>query len=700
MATTTKDKKSETTTDTQTIDAADQRVQIGIDPAALIAAAKAASDADNKKTKKSKNDDETTIRAIPALVATTGTATTTAALGAGSLLGPVGLGAVAAGTAVITVGMLVSNRNAKKNNAKNNGGKNARTNARGAAGNINSSFGSGGGAGRRHSSGSGGGSSTGGGGSRRSGGGSSLLGSGSAGTGTKNRKSPSNGTGSTGHGPGGKHKNNHAGGGLGGGKGKGTGNGKGKGSYASTGIPHGAKAQRGADLLAARKNNGGNLNKKNKKNGLGNNTAGKGTTRAALKKAGASALKSTSRTLRKTPVGKLAKATSRGIGKTLGKPVRAMWNSNAGQNVRSAARRLGRSTKKNLVMRPLRATARALSKLWRRVRPGRGTYAHAARTVLIGAWAAVCSAVSLLLVFGWFRGKGKDGEPGAMIAERIARRVWQQLMKRSRKHRDSLRRVENMTMTVDDPGLDSSTQAAAAAAYVDPSLFELAAHEALTEYLEIETNPDMDRIAAEYRGLGDGIRSVRSAIAVVMEETDARFPLPKTIRMQVEELLGAIDQIASYADNFWVHFARVHAHDLNRYDNPRTNEPLWNVVPGRRRTDGGGVQDRPSQFAIACAKMPQVLSSWAPSTPAEAASEFGGIGASLHTIAAAVQRLRDDAATSQPVHASVPDHLNTLAQGLLSCASDAGRIAVAVRTHLENEARKQADASTTPEKTK
>ncbi|MGY1548277.1 hypothetical protein [Streptomyces sp. MN6] len=694
MATPTKDKTSETTTgNTQTIEAADQRIQIGIDPETLLAAAKAASDAD-KKSKKSKGDDETTIRAIPAIVATTGTATTTAALGAGSLLGPVGLGAVAAGTAVITVGMLVSNRNtAKKKQARTNG----RTNPRGAAGNTSSLLGSGGAAGRRSS-----------------GGGSLLSGSGSAGTGTKNRKTSGSGTGhgSTGHGHGGKDKKTKHAGGLGGGKGhdsksklnghgKGKSNGgKGKGSYGSTGIPQGPKAQRGAALLAARKNNGGNLNKKN---GLGNNTAGKGgTTRAALKKASTNALKSTGRTLRKTPVGKLAKATGRGIGKILGKPGRAVWDSRAGQTVRSATRRLGRATKKHLVVRPLRATARALSKLWRRVRPGLGTYAHAARTALIGVWAAVCSAVSLLLVFGWFRGKGKDGEPGEMIAQRIARRVWQRLMKRSRRRRDSIRRTHDLTMTVDDPGLDSSAKAAAAASYVDPSLLEMAAHEAITEYLEIETSPDMDRIAAEYRGLGSGIRSVREAFAVVIEETHARFPLPEAIQMQVQALLGALDQIAAYADNFWVHFARVHAHDLNRYDNPRTNETLWNVVPGRRRTDGGGVQDRPSQFAIACAKMPAQYGSWAPETPAAAVSEFGGMGASLNTIAAAVQRLRNDAATSQPVHASVPDHLNTIAQGLLSCASDAGRIATAVRTHLENEARKKAnaDASTAPTKKK
>src|SRR5690606_11713705 len=196
-----------------------------------------------------------------------------------------------------------------------------------------------------------------------------------------------------------------------------------------------------------------NLTKK--KDGLGNNTAGKGgTTRAALKKAGASALKSTGRPLRKTPVGKLAKATGRGITKTAGKPVRAAWNSRAGQTVRSATRRLTGATKKHLVMRPMRATARILSKLWRRIRPGRGTHAHAIRTVLIGMWAAACSAVSLLLVVGWFRAKGKDGEPGEMVAQRVARRVWQRLMKRSRSHRDSIRRTETLTMTVEDPGLD------------------------------------------------------------------------------------------------------------------------------------------------------------------------------------------------------------------------------------------------------
>ncbi|MEU9755714.1 hypothetical protein AB0D90_21685 [Streptomyces althioticus] len=699
MATTTTeaDKKSATTTDSpQTIGDGDQKVQIGIDPQALIDAARAANDADNKKTKKS-TDDETTIRAVPALIGTTGGATTTAALAAGSTLGPIGLGAVAASAAVLTVGVLVRNHNNKKNSngrGNGNGSGNGRGNARGVAGNTSSLFGSGGSSGRRSGGGSlaGGGSGIGG-GRRRSGGGSALHGHGSTGPGSKTRKNKA----TTGHGAGGhstlkKNKNGGLGSGAGhhsksnGGQGK---HDKKPRSYSSTAVPVGAKAKRGADLLAARKNGNGNLNGGKGKGGLGTNHTSKGTTRHALKKATGKAARATGRTLLKTPVGKMAKATGRGINKALGKPSRAVWNSRPVQSVRSAARRLARGSRKHLVVRPARAVARALSKLWRRIRPGRGTYAHAARTALVGLWSLTCGMLSLLLMFGWKKVKSGDGED--LLAGRITRRMWERLMKRSRARRDAARRAEGLTMSVNDPGNDA--KAGAAKKKRKKSKYEMDAQQPLIDYLEIDTFPDMDRIAAEYRGLGDGIRSVRQAVAIIFARTD-QSELPKNIQLAIEELFGALDAAASFADQLWVQFARVHRNDLARYDDPRVNERLWNVVPNRVRTDGGGVQNRPSQFAVACARMPEVYAKWMPTDLTDSIGAVSGLGASLNSIAAAVRRLHNDAAESQPVHDSIADMLNTLAANLASCASNAGRIADAMQAVLDEKARQASDAAT------
>lgn len=703
MATTTTepDKTAKTTTDsTPTIGDGDQQVKIGIDPQALIDAARAASDAEKKTNKKNNAaDDDTTIRAIPALVATTGSATTTAALAAGSTLGPIGLGAVAAGAAVITVGMLVRNHtraNDRNRNGNGRGNNSTGGNARGAAGNTGSLLGSGGGSARRNGrggSGLGTGSSGSSGGGRRRSGSSVLHNSGTAGTGSKTRKNKStsglsgNGTGR--HGALKKTKHNSGLGGSHSNKSHGTGKGKGKGdkkprSYSSTAVPVGAKAQRGAALLAARKNAGG-------KGALGTGHGSKGTTRAALKKASGKALKATGRTLMKTPVGKVAKATGRGINKVMGKPARAVWNSRPVQTVRSAARRLGRATRKSLVVRPVRATARALSRLWRRIRPGVGTYAHAVRTGLIGAWSLTCGLLSLLLLFGWKKVKGADGEFDDLLAGRITRRVWERLMKRSRARRDATHRAHGLTMTVDDPGNDA--KADDKKRWRKKSKEEEAAQAPLIEYLEIDTLPDMDRIAAEYRGIGDGIRSVRTTITIIFNATDRHYPLPKSFRLEVEGLVGALDAAAAYADSMWVQFARVHAQDLARYDDPRANERLWNVVPDRTRTDGGGVQSRPSNFAVACARMPEVYSEWAPTSPADPVSAFAGVGASIHTIAAAIKRLRDDANESQPVHRSIPDMLNTLAQNLASCASNAERLATVLQAIVDAEVRKMAAAS-------
>ncbi|MGW7505919.1 hypothetical protein ACWGIR_30965 [Streptomyces albidoflavus] len=676
------------------VEGTDQHISIGIDQEALAAAIKAAEGSTTTNPRSESNTP--TIRAIPALIAATGTTTTGAAVAAGTSLGPLGLGAVAAGTAVITVGTLVANRSKT--------GGNSKTGTRGATGRTST--------GSRSNSGFGGGS-------RRTGrSGSSSLGSSGGGRGRTNSGrlgGKNNSASSLGHGSAkGKH---------------------GKNTLGSTGSPSGAKAKHGAQLLAAqrgtnpkgknaphrgggankggpnggRMHNGGGRNKGGGKGSLsshGSTGAGKGAmTRAALKKASTSptaralgsgtvkAAKALGRTIAKTPVGKLARAARNGVNKAVVRPLRnaatKAWNSRAGQTLRAAATRLGRASKEHLLFRPKRAMVRALGKIWRRIRPGRGTYAHAARTALIGLWSAACGILSLLAVFGWFRTKGADGKPGAPRAWHIVRGVWRRLMARSRKRRNLIRRTDGLTMHVEDSG---ASENATAPSDVDPSDFEIAAAEIMADYLSIESTPDMDRIAAEYRGLGDGIRSYATGVHHLAHHTNQHYPLPEIIQRRIQNLLSALEQASSFADDFWINFSRIHADDLARYDEPRRNEQMWNVVPVAR-TDGGGVRDRPSHFAQSCAQMPERYKHWKPASPEHAIGEFSGVGSGLNQIAAAVQRLRDDALDIQPVHSSVPDQLNTLVLSLVSCASTAGQVSTQIRVHVEDMRHAEAEAA-------
>jgi hypothetical protein len=672
---------------------------IGIAPETLAAAAQLAEDSAGRRTTNNDNGSLPPIKVIPAVVTTTAATTSTAALVAGTALGPLGLAAVAAGTFAVDIIVIAATH--KKGNARGAASKKGTQTTT-----------------TTRTTRSGGGRASAGGRTSRGGGGGSRSGLGSrGGSGSRSGNRPGAGGSGRGRGAGGGKGPGGAGGG-GGKKNNPLKNAADKRRAAKSGLgPNGegigAKAKRGAALLANRKNNNGGGRGAGTGTGAGGGGRGAGT-RAALRRAAVNAARGAGRNVARaaravTPgrVRRGVAAAARGIGRGAvrawnSRPARAarratarVWNTRPVQTVRAAVRRAARATWRNVVRRPAAAVWRLIRRMWKRIRPGRGTYAHLLRTLGIGALAMLAGIASFFAIFGWVRHR-----KGPRMGLYIIRSIWGRLMARSRARRNSARRAETITGSVDDPGLSTDT-ASGTESTTDPDAMgtseaEDIARRLVKQFVMLQpADLTMDRVGAEYKGLGPGIEACAVGVGVAAMTALKMFPdLPGPIMGRMKQLVGMLIGASSYATDMYMEFRRIHWDDIERYERPikgQHAEARWNVVPVAQ-TDGIGIAHRPSVFGNECARIASHYAGFRPTMTGHVVMEFVGVGGTLLQIAAVVQRLTS-ASYAQPVDNVVRTMLGHLAQYLYACAAEAQMIGRLVHVwHNERIARMLAAA--------
>lgn len=699
------------TTSTTTPDTAQQatnapEITIDIDPATLAAAQAAANDAVSQRTTEGTTDGKKTttgekkpkaaplppVRAIPALVVSTGSTTTAAALVAGASLTPAGLGAIAAGTFCAGVATIVATRDKPKaGGAKTKSGgakKNAeKTAARhGAAGRTGAR--PGGTTGPRKS---GGAAKSGG----KSGGKGGLL-----------------------------SRTRNAGAGAGGGKGKGGGgaagkNGGGKGKHASPAAKSGGigpartpAAKKVKDALTAPSSKTPKSTKDSKNatgggTGKTNTGGGKAGTRAALKKAKDRAANSVPGRVARAggrgvkavakPLGTAAKKVAKVSGlaavgraahkvttRPAGRGIKKAWQSKAAHTARAALGRLARKGTQRLVTGPLLRGLKIVS-AWRKAlrTTHRGKTAHAARVTLggIGALTIGALAAGPGIIAGTVAGVFRHRQWKTILVwgKTVTLRVFVHCVKRSRAQLAHAQRLNNVVFSVTDPGNPATPPPAAGAAPGDVLAMLLGgtsmsrlllATQNLADAYTRYSPPRMDAMGAEYAGLPNGIRSAASALQHLARNSNDRYPVDPRLSEAVVAIYQSLMKAAGFADGIYPNFRVVHEHDIRRMEEPRkgfSGEAMWNIRP----TVQGDMMgfNRPSVFAQGCLDIATAYAAFAPESMIQVYREYSALGDSLRHVAAAVGHLAKNSNDNYPVHESVAEQLNDLFAQLRDTAS-------------------------------
>ncbi|MDH6130370.1 hypothetical protein [Kitasatospora sp. GP82] len=247
--------------------------------------------------------------------------------------------------------------------------------------------------------------------------------------------------------------------------------------------------------------------------------------------------------------------------------------------------------------------------------------------------------------------------------------------------------------TVTDPGRRSAPAAPAAPAtggdsMSAPQVFARAAEAVASAYQQYSP-PHMLAVAAEYEGLPAGIRSAAKALGQLALNTAERYPAHKAVAEAVTGVVASMLTAAQTADEIAPAFRHLHADDIARHTAPRngwTGEQMWNIGAGT-----GGSQTYESVFARSAAEVETAYAKFDPARMPEVGAEYESLPAGIEHLAAAVQSLAVNSASSYAVDPQIPEMVGLVHHRLMQAVSEAQSIMPLFRrVHAKDLARHEA----------
>ena len=108
-----------------------------------------------------------------------------------------------------------------------------------------------------------------------------------------------------------------------------------------------------------------------------------------------------------------------------------------------------------------------------------------------------------------------------------------------------------------------------------------AAAEAITEYVggwEPESAMDLDSFLAALPGL---FEALAAAMASVAERLGSEFPVHPSVPEHLEEIAATVAGMGEFAAEAHAIHRIAHAAEMERIENPRPHEELWDVAGNR-----------------------------------------------------------------------------------------------------------------------
>lgn len=108
-----------------------------------------------------------------------------------------------------------------------------------------------------------------------------------------------------------------------------------------------------------------------------------------------------------------------------------------------------------------------------------------------------------------------------------------------------------------------------------------AATEAISEYIGTwapENALDLDSFLAGLPGL---FEALAAAVAGVAERLGAEFPVHPTVAEHLDEIAATVAGMGEFAAEAHMIHRIAHAAEMERIENPRPNEELWDVAGNR-----------------------------------------------------------------------------------------------------------------------
>ncbi|WP_405403083.1 hypothetical protein [Streptomyces sp. NBC_01104] len=181
--------------------------------------------------------------------------------------------------------------------------------------------------------------------------------------------------------------------------------------------------------------------------------------------------------------------------------------------------------------------------------------------------------------------------------------------------------------------------------------------------------PMMLAVAAEYWGLPEGLTSAAEAVRQLAVNTADKYPADAKMVDLVAQVYALLHQASQKAAEVGPLFAKVHEHDLRRYEEPRPGEHMWNIL--QRRTDGGFDQRQPSRFVAVAQDVAHVYARYEPGHMNQVAAEYEGIPTGIENVAAAINLLQVRSNDRYPVDKQIVDAIADVHQLLMAAASAA-----------------------------
>ncbi|MFC8227642.1 hypothetical protein [Streptomyces sp. NPDC057287] len=193
--------------------------------------------------------------------------------------------------------------------------------------------------------------------------------------------------------------------------------------------------------------------------------------------------------------------------------------------------------------------------------------------------------------------------------------------------------------------------------------------EAVREAYATYDPPMMLAVAAEYWGLPEGLTSAAEAVRQLAVNTADKYPADARMADLVAQVYALLHQASQKAAEVGPLFAKVHEHDLRRYEEPRPGEHMWNIL--ERRQDGGFDQRQPSRFVAVAQDVAHVYSRYEPGHMNQVAAEYEGVPAGIENVAAAINLLQVRSNDRYPVDKQIVDAIADVHQLLMAAASAA-----------------------------
>ncbi|MFI0908203.1 hypothetical protein ACH4TE_32520 [Streptomyces sioyaensis] len=375
--------------------------------------------------------------------------------------------------------------------------------------------------------------------------------------------------------------------------------------------------------------------------------------------------------------GRAARTAARGVA-AAGRKAAQAWASPRMQSVRDAVR-------SGSLRDWIRSARRALAKRGRAAVP---FLLRAARAgLLAGALWALVSVPGLILrgaaatcggMLRWLHLAPRTGKPwGARFTRWGPKAAKWALAKLMRSAKDKYAAAVRPDVLTDfaEPGRRAPTGPGGAFAWPSDhfggnlvSVFQRETEGVREAYARYEP-PMMLAVAAEYWGLPEGLTSTGEAIRQLAVNVADKYPADARMADLVAQVYSLLHQAAQKAAEVGPLFAKVHEHDLRRYEEPRPGEHMWNIL--QRRQDGSFSQRQPSHFVAVTQDVAHVYARYEPGHMRQVAAEFEGIPGGIENVAAAVQLLQSRSNDKYPVHKAVVDALADVHMLLMKAASAA-----------------------------